>query len=80
MSATTPTPFVYVARDISEVSRFLRLHSFELLIFAVMAVLLAICLASAPLLMPQGGRAATGGAAARLAGERPRGPGKAART
>jgi len=32
------------------IDRFLRLHSFELLIFVIMFVLLALCLAAAPLI------------------------------
>ena len=34
----------------SAVSRALRLHAFELLIFAILFVLLALCLAAAPLI------------------------------
>lgn len=34
----------------SSTSRFLRLHAFELLIFVIMFILLAMCLATAPLI------------------------------
>jgi len=37
------------------VGRFLRLHAFELLIFGIMFILLAICLAAAPLVTETGG-------------------------
>ena len=42
------TPAVVVTGG--TVDRFLRLHSFELLIFVIMFVLLALCLATAPLI------------------------------
>lgn len=35
-------------------SRFLRLHAFEILIFVIMAVLFALCLAAAPFVVRGG--------------------------
>lgn len=47
-ASQTPTPITPASGG--AVSRFLRLHSFELLIFVIMFILLALCLAVAPLI------------------------------
>ena len=48
--ATAPPTMVPPTARSGAIDRFLRLHAFELLIFAVLFVLLALCLAVAPLI------------------------------